>query len=268
MKIHSSAVIHPTAEIEDGVSIGPYSVIGEGVKIGKGTILHSHVVLENYTLLGKENQIFPGVVLGGTPQDLKWKGEFSQVIIGDRNIIREYVTIHRGTGGESTTVGNDNYLMAYMHAGHNVKIGSGCIMANSVGLSGYSEVGDHVVIGGMAGFHQFVRVGTMAMVGGFSKNVKDIPPYVKADGMPSKVYGLNVLGLKRNGVSAERREQLKQAYNLVYRAKLNLSQAIAEISKSLARTPEIEQFVRFLQSASRQGILSREDSKVAVGSFE
>lgn len=266
--IHPTAVLHPSAEISENVEVGAYSVIGQGVKIGPGTIIHPHVILESHTVIGTRNEIFPGVVIGASPQDLKWKGEFSRVIVGDRNLIREYVTLHRGSGGGNTVVGDDNYLMAYVHAGHNVKIGSGCIIANSVQLAGYSEIEDKVVIGGMAGIHQFVRIGTLAMVGGYSKNVKDIPPYVKADGMPSRVYGLNVVGLKRNGVSPERRELLKKAYNLVYRSKLNLSQAVAEIENALPRTPEIEHFVWFLRNASRQGILSREDGKIAVGSFE
>jgi len=268
MTIHPTAIVHPTAEIASGVTIGAYSVIGEKVKIGPHTIIHPHVVLENNTVLGKENQIFSGAVLGGVPQDLRWKGEFSQLIIGDRNIIREYVTLHRGSEGGTTVVGNDNYLMAYMHAGHNVKIGNGCVVTNCVQLAGYVELEDKVVIGGLAGIHQFVRIGTMAMIGGFSKSPKDVPPYVKVSGMPSRVYGLNVVGLKRNGIPPDRRERLKQAYNLVYRSSLNLSQALAEIEKTLEPSPEITHFINFMRNASRQGVLSREDSKVAVGSFE
>lgn len=267
MKIHPSAIVHPSAEIAEDVSIGPYCVIEENVKIHPQTILHSHVVLGKNTIVGRGNEIYPGTVIGEAPQDVNWKGEFSRVIIGDFNVIREYVTLHRGSGGGDTVVGNENYLMAYVHAGHNVKIGNGCVFCNLSQLAGYAEVEDKVVIGGMAGIHQFVRVGTMAMVGGCSKNVKDIPPYVKADGSPSRVYGLNLVALKRNGISPERRQQLKKVYNLVYRSKLNLSQAIVKIENTLETSPEVLHFVDFLKRSSRQGILSLEDEKVAVGAF-
>lgn len=268
MKAHASAVIHGSAEIAEDVRIGPYCVIGERVRIGSQCILHPHVVLENDTVLGNGNELFPGVVIGAPPQDLRWKGEFSQVIVGNRNMIREYVTLHRGTGGGNTLIGDENYLMAYTHAGHNVKIGNGCILANSVQLAGYSELEDKVNIGGLVGVHQFVRIGAMSMIGGLSRIAKDIPPYVKANGNPARVYGLNVVGLRRNSVPSERRELLKKAYNFVYRSKLNLSQAIAEIENSLELSFEVLHFIEFLKNASRQGVLSREDSKVAVGTFE
>jgi UDP-N-acetylglucosamine acyltransferase len=268
MNFHPTAVVHPTAEIGDNTTIGPYCIVGERVKIGAGTVLHSHVVLENDTILGAGNHIFSGVVIGAPSQDLRWKGEFSQVIVGNRNFIREYVTVHKGTGGGNTVIGDENYIMAYSHAGHNVKIGNGCILANSVQLAGYVELEDKVNIGGLVGIHQFARVGTIAMVGGLSPISKDIPPFVKTSGIPARVYGLNVVGLRRNGVTSERRESLKKAYSFVYRSKMNLSQAIAEIENSLELTHEVLHFVEFLKNASRQGVLSREESKVAVGSFE
>lgn len=268
MSVHHTAIIHPTAEIGDHVSIGPYCVVGERVKIGAGTILHSHVILETDTALGEKNELYPGVVIGVPPQDLRWKGEFSKVVLGSGNTLREYVTLHRGSSGGNTIVGNENYLMAYTHAGHNVVIGSGCILANGVQLAGYVELEDKVNIGGIVGIHQFVRIGTMAMVGGLSRIVKDIPPYVKANGSPARVYGLNVVGLRRSGVKAEHREALKKAYNLVYRSKLNLTQAISEIEKTLEPVPEVLHFTEFMKNASRQGVLSREDDKVAVGAFE
>lgn len=264
MKAHATAVIHPSAEIDDDVSIGPYSVIGERVKIGSGTILRAHVTLESETVLGSQNELFPGVVIGAPPQDLRWKGEFSQVILGNRNVIREHVTLHRGTGGGPTTIGDENYIMAYSHAGHNVKIGNNCILANCVQLAGYVELEDRVNIGGLVGVHQFVRIGAMTMIGGLSRIIKDIPPFVKANGNPARVYGLNVVGLRRNGVPAERREILKKAYNLVYRAKMNLSEAIAEIERSLPLSHEVRHFVEFMKNPSRQGVLNREDSETAV----
>lgn len=264
MSVHPTAIVHPDAHIAADVEIGPYSIVHAGARIGEKTVIHSHVVIEANTVIGKENQIFTGVAIGGTPQDLSWKGEFSNVVIGDRNVIREYSSFHRATGGGVTSIGNDNYLMAYMHAGHNVKIGNGCIIANAVQLAGYAELEDKVVVGGMAGIHQFVRIGTMAMVGGYSKNVKDIPPYVKVDGLPSRVFGLNRIALKRNGIPTERRDALKRAYNAVYRSKMNLRQAIEEIEKNMEQTPEIARFLDFLKNPSRQGILSRETNVKAL----
>jgi UDP-N-acetylglucosamine acyltransferase len=255
--IHQTAIIHPNVEIAENVVIGPYCIIKEGVKIGKGTILHSYVILEENTVLGEQNQLFHGVAIGGPPQDLSWKGEFSQVIIGNRNIIREYVTLHRATGGGATHVGDDNYLMAYMHAGHNVRIGSGCIIANGVQLGGYCQVEDRAVIGGLAAIHQFVRIGKMAMLGGLSRNVKDVPPFVLADGNPARIFGLNIVGLKRNGIPLERRQKLKKAYNLLFRSSLNLSQALKELEDNVEKTPEIEHLLYFLKNPSRQGILKR-----------
>lgn len=258
MKTHPTSIIDPTAEIAESVVIGPYCVIGKKVKIGENTVLHSHVILEEDTIIGEKNEIFPGVVIGAQPQDLSWKREESKVIIGNGNLIREYVTIHRGSGGKNTCIGNGNYLMAYVHAGHNVMIGNGCIIANAVGLAGYAELEDKVVVGAMAGIHQFVRIGTMAMVGGYSKNVKDVPPYVKVDGIPARAFGLNLIALKRNEIPSEHREILKKAYHLVYRSRHNLSQAIKAIENEVTLIPEIQKFLRFLSSPSKQGILNRE----------
>jgi UDP-N-acetylglucosamine acyltransferase len=263
MKIHPTAIIDSTAQISETAVIGPYCIIGKRVKIGEDTILHSHVILEDETIIGEKNEIFQGVVIGTAPQDLSWRNEVSRVVVGNGNLIREYVTIHKGSGGKNTIIGDGNYIMAYVHAGHNVKIGSRCIIANSVGLAGYVELEDKVVMGGMAAVHQFVKIGTMAMVGGYSKNVKDIPPYVKVDGIPSRAYGLNLIALKRNEIPLENRELLKKAYNFLYRSGYNLCQAVEAIEHNLPSTVEIERFLHFLRNPSRQGILSREFSKKA-----
>src|SRR5688572_29683952 len=185
MRIHPTAVVDSKAELAPDVSVGPYCVIGPGVTIGARTRLEAHVVIESNTQLGEDCQIGQGAVLGGTPQDHKYKGESSYLIVGSRNIIREFATLHRATGeDEATRIGDDNMVMAYCHIGHNAQLGSGIVMANNVGISGHCLVEDRVVFGGMLGIHQFVRIGKFAMVGGFSKVVTDIPPFMMVDGRP------------------------------------------------------------------------------------
>jgi UDP-N-acetylglucosamine acyltransferase len=187
MTIHPTAVVDSSAELAPDVAIGPYCVIGRDVVIGRGTRLESHVVIEPYTTLGEECQVRQGTVLGGPPQDHKFRGERSYLVIGNRNIIREFVTIHRASGeDEATRIGDDNMIMAYCHVGHNVWLGNGIIMANQVGMSGHCLVEDRVVFGGIVGLHQFVRIGKFAMIGGMSKVVMDVPPFMLADGRPAK----------------------------------------------------------------------------------
>lgn len=255
IKVHETAVIHPRAGIAEGVEIGEYSVIGEKVRIGPGTRIYPHVIIQGDVVIGKENQIFPGVVIGMPPQDLKWDRNETRICIGDRNLIREYVTIHMASQGGTTRIGNDNFLMAYTHVAHNCEIGHEVIITNATSLAGYVAVEDKVVIGGMAGIHQFVRVGTMAMVGGFSKNVKDIPPYMKADGQPARVVAVNTLGLRRHGVPAERREAIKKAYKLLYRSQLNLTQALDRIEAEVPPFQEVTYLLEFMKNSSRMGVL-------------
>jgi len=201
MRIHPTAVIDPSAELAEDVTVGPYCAIGKNVIIGRGTRLESHVVIEQDTTLGEACQVRQGAVLGGPPQDHKYKGERSYLILGDRNIVREFATLHRATGEEAATrIGDDNMIMAYCHVGHNALLGNGIIMANQVGISGYCLVEDRVVFGGMVGVHQFVRIGKLAMIGGMSKVVQDVPPFMTADGRPNQVVGMNVLGLRRAGI--------------------------------------------------------------------
>ena len=228
--IHPTAIVHPSAEIGVGVTVGPFCVIDPDVQIGDGAQIDSHVVIHQYTRTGVNCEIGCGSVLGGVPQDHKFRGERSYLIIGDNTIIREYNTIHRACGEDmATRIGSDNMLMAYCHIGHNCDIGSHIVMANMVGISGHVVVEDRVVFGGIVGVHQYVRIGKLAMVGGYSKVVQDIPPFMMADGRPTRVYDLNVIGLRRAGVPPRVRAGLKQAYKLLYRSKLNITQAIEAI---------------------------------------
>jgi len=249
MNIHPTAIVDPTAELAADVRVGPYSVIGRHVKISAGTVLESHVVVDEWTAIGEKCHIGPGASLGGPPQDHKYQGERSFLIIGNRNEIREFVTIHRATGEENATrIGDDNMIMAYVHIGHNCEIGNSVSMANQVGISGHVVVEDRVVFGGMVGIHQYVRVGKLAMVGGMSKIVQDVPPFMMVDGRPTDVVGLNVLGLRRAGVGASARAGLKQAYRLLYRSDMNLSQAIEAVENEVEPTEERDYLLAFVNS--------------------
>jgi len=252
--IHPTAIVHPKAELGLGVSVGPYSVIHEDVIIGDRTQLASHVCIEHGTQIGADCEICPMAVLGGAPQDLKYEGGESGVVIGDRNTIREYVTINRATEpGGLTQIGDDNLIMAYVHVAHNCTLGSGIVLANGVQLGGHVTVEDCAGIGGLTPVHQFARIGTMAFVGGGSRVSKDVPPYMLAAGSPLKVVGINVVGLRRRGVSAETRAELKRAYRLLYRSGLHVRGALEAIEGELSRVPEIEHLVEFV-SRSRRGI--------------
>ena len=248
MSIHPTAVVDPAAQIGNDVEIGAFGVVGADVVVGDGVRLHAHVVIEPFTTLGSGCEVYSGAVLGGVPQDRKFKGEKTLLTIGRNNIIREHVTIHRAAGaGNATTIGDDNLIMAYCHVGHNCVMGSGITMGNMAALSGHVEVEDRVVFGGFVGVHQFVRLGRLAMVGGYSKVVQDVPPFVMADGRPSKVINLNVIGLRRSGVSAGVRADLKQVYKLLYRSNLNISQAIAAIETDVEPSPERDYLLDFIR---------------------
>lgn len=247
--IHETAIVHPKAELGEGVVVGAYSIIGPDVTIGSGTVIEPHVIIQPWTTIGSDCRICSGAILGGEPQDHKYKGERSFLSIGDRNIIREYVTIHRATGEDNVTeVGSDNLFMAYCHVGHNCSLGSGIMMANQVGISGHVIIEDKSVFGGMAGVHQFVRIGKLAMIGGLSKVVQDVPPFMMADGRPAKVYDLNVIGLRRSGVPSKVRSEIRQAHKLIYRSNLNLSQAIETIENEIDTSPEREYLLEFLRN--------------------
>ncbi len=251
-KIHETAVIHPGARIGKDVEIGPYAVIGENVLIGEGTQIGAHVVIDGWTSIGKNCTIFPSASIGTEPQDLKFRGEKSYVFIGDNTKIREFATVNRATGeGEETRVGANCLLMAYTHVAHNCIVGNHVVMSNAATLAGHVVVEDRAVIGGLAGVHQFVKIGRNAMIGGASKVVQDVPPFVIVDGHPAKVAGLNNVGMARAGVGELARRNLKKAYKILYRSNLLLPQAIAVMEQELDSCEEVEHFLRFLRNAER-----------------
>lgn len=249
--IHATAVIHPSARLGEGVQVGPYAVIGPHAQIGDGTSIGAHAVIEGFTAIGRDCQIFPHAVIGGIPQDLKYAGEESVTIIGDRNVIREFVTINRATGeGEVTRIGDDNLLMAYVHVAHNCLVGSGTVLANNVTLAGHVEVEDFVTVGGLVGIHQFCRLGTMAMVGAMSRIVQDVPPYMTVEGHPPKAFGPNTIGLRRRGLAPATRNAIKQAFRLLYRSNLNLTQALGEM-EAMEPLPELQHLMAFVRATER-----------------
>jgi UDP-N-acetylglucosamine acyltransferase len=251
-QIHSTAVVHPRAQIGDACEIGPYCVIGEHVVLGPACRLHSHVVIDGHTVLGRENDIFPFASVGLQTQDLKWKGGITRTQIGDRNTFREYVTINSATGdGETTIVGSDNHILAYSHLAHNVNIGNHVIMSNVGTLAGHVTVSDHAVIGGVVAIHQFCRIGKMSMIGGCSKVVQDVPPFMLADGNPAQTRTINKVGLERRGVSEEAQTALKQAYKILFREGLTISNALVKIEKELPQLPEIEHLLQFARTSER-----------------
>jgi UDP-N-acetylglucosamine acyltransferase len=226
--VHPTAIIHPKARIGSGCEIGPYCVIGEHVSLGDKCKLHSHVVVDGHTTLGKDNEIFPFASIGLKTQDLKWKGGVTRTEIGDANTFREYVTVHSATGdGEITRVGSHNTILAYCHIAHNCTLGDRIIMSNVATLAGHVTVEDHAVIGGLAAVHQFCRIGKMAMVGGCSKVVQDVPPFMMADGNPAETRTVNKTGMERNGIADEAQAALRQAYKILFREGLTVSNANA-----------------------------------------
>jgi UDP-N-acetylglucosamine acyltransferase len=250
--VHSTAVVHPKAQIGDSCEIGPYCVIGEHVVLGPACRLHSHVVIDGHTALGRENEICPFASIGLKSQDLKWKGGVTHTQIGDRNTFRESVTVHSATGdGQTTVVGSDNHIMAYCHLAHNVRIGDHVIMSNVGTLAGHVMVDDYAVIGGVVAIHQFCRIGRMSMIGGCSKVVQDVPPFMLADGNPAKTRTINKVGLDRRGVSEEAQTALKQAYKILFREGLTTSNALEEIEKKWSALPEIQHLMQFSRSSER-----------------
>ena len=252
--IHPTAIIDPDAVLHPTVRVAPYAIIGAGVTIGANTTVGSHVVIEGLTEIGEHNQIFPGAAIGLEPQDLKYKGAASRVVIGDRNRIREYVTINRATDeGEVTFLGNDNLLMAYSHVGHNCVIEDRVIIANSVAVAGHVSIESMATISGVLGIHQFVRIGRMAMIGGMSRISRDVPPYMLVEGNPARVRMLNLTGLKRKGFTSAEISELKQAFRLLYRQNLSLNDAIAKLNL-LSDSQHIQHLKNFIErSTSKTG---------------
>lgn len=248
MTIHPSAVVDPTAELGDDVIVHPFTVIEPGVRIGDGCEIGPHAVIRTGTRMGSENTVTIGVVLGDTPQDLKYEGEETYLDIGDRNLIREYATLHRATGeGKSTRVGSECLIMAYCHLGHNVSVGDRVMIANCTQLGGHVAVEDCAILGGLTGIHQYTRIGTMSMIGAWSGVRIDVPPYMLANGNPARPRKLNTVGLRRNGVSAESIGALQAAYRVLYRSGLNTTDAVARVRDEIDGLPEILHLVEFLE---------------------
>ncbi|MBD1837461.1 MULTISPECIES: acyl-ACP--UDP-N-acetylglucosamine O-acyltransferase [unclassified Coleofasciculus] len=251
--IHPTAIIHPDAQLHPSVQVGPYAVIGEQVKIGAETTIGAHVVIEGPTEIGAQNHIFPGAAIGLEPQDLKYDGAKTWVKIGDGNRIREYVTINRATGeGEATVIGNGNLLMAYVHVAHNCAIADKVIISNAVSLAGHVQIDSRAVIGGVLGIHQFVHIGRGAMVGGMSRIDRDVPPYLLVEGNPSRVRSLNLVGLKRAGLSAAELGILKKAFRILYRSGLPLNQSLEQLDL-LPDNEYLQHLRRFLQLSQAPG---------------
>lgn len=253
LEIHATALVHPGAVIAPGVRIGPFSSIGEHVSIGEGTQIESHVVVEGWTEIGEQCHIFPFVYIGAIPQALRYRGEPTQVIIGHHNVIREYVTIHRGTadGKGKTVLGDHNFIMGYSHIAHDCQVGNHVVMANASTLGGHILVEDHAIIGGLVAIHQFVRVGRYAIIGGASGVPMDIPPYMRAAGNRAKLFGLNTVGLKRHSFPEETVRALKQAYKILFRSHLTSGKAIAKVEKEVPDLPEIQHLLAFMRSSER-----------------
>ncbi len=249
---HPTSLIEKGAQIEEGVRIGPYTKIGQNVKIGKNTEIGAFCVIEGFTEIGADNKIFSHAVIGSAPQDLKYKGERSFVKIGDRNLIREFVTINPGTDKDTVTfIGNQNLIMAYSHIAHNCKIGNNCILANCATLAGFVEIEDFAVIGGMVAIHQFCRVGKYSMIGGCAKVVQDIPPYSLCDGHPAEVKGLNRVGLKRRGFPKEKIEVLSRTFKILFFSNFPFSSAFEKLKTENLLTSEIQTLIDFIKTSKR-----------------
>ena len=256
MSIHPTALVAEGAKLAPGVTVGPYAIIGAGVEVGEGTSIASHVILDGCTRIGRHNRIFPFASIGAEPQDKKYRGEPTAVEIGDGNTIREYVTINRGTAQDEgvTRVGDDNWIMAYVHFAHDCRIGSHTIVANACELAGHVHVGDWAILGATTLVHQFVRIGAHSFTGMGTYLPQDLPPYVTAAGNPAKPYGINSEGLRRRGFAPETINAIKRAYRALYRAGLPLEEARGKLQEMSAAHPEVRAFVEFL-AVSTRGLL-------------
>lgn len=256
MQIHQTAIVSKKAKLADGVSVGPHSFIGDSVTIGTGTIIGNNCVIEGSTTVGCGCEIFTGAVVGSRPQDLKYKGEKVFLEIGDKNIIREYCTFNPGTEeGGKTIVGSNNLFMAYSHIAHDCRVGNNCVIANNGTLAGHVTIEDGAVVGGLVAIHQFVKIGTLSIIGGCSKVVQDIPPYSTCDGHPARVYGLNLIGLKRRDILQDSIKQLNHAFKILFAEGLTTKHALEKIEKEVKGSPEVSYLVNFIKNSQR-GIAS------------
>ena len=252
MPIHSSAIVSPKAKLAPNVFIGPFSIIGDHVIIGADTKIGAHCVIEGNTTIGKNCEIFTGAVVGSRPQDLKFKDEKVFLEIGNNNIIREYCTLNPGTTeGAKTIVGDDNLLMAYSHVAHDCRVGNGCVLANNSTLAGHVSIEDKAVIGGIVAIHQFVRIGMLAIIGGCSKVVQDIPPFSTCDGHPARIYGLNLIGLRRKGIGHEAIKKIDQAFKIIFNSGLSAKHALERLDREMELTEETKYLVNFVKSSER-----------------
>lgn len=253
--IHPTAVISKKAKLGQGVEVGPYTVIDGVVSVGEGTVIGAHCVIIGNTAIGKNCRIYTGAVVGAPPQDLKYKGERSFLIIGDNNTIREYSTINPGTGdGGSTIIGDNNLFMANAHIAHDCVIGNQCVLVNAATLAGHVAVEDKVLISGLTAVHQFVRIGKLAIVGGCTKVVQDIPPFSTCDGHPARIYGLNLIGLKRNNIPRDTIDRLKHAYKVIFRSGMTIKNALNQIEQEGQSDKEVAHLIDFLKQKSSRGV--------------
>ena len=263
VQIHPAASVHPAAQLDAGVSIGPYCVVGEKVKIGCNSRLDSHVSITGLTEIGADCVFSPFSSIGTEPQDVGFKGEDNIVRIGDENIFREFVTIHKGTakGGGQTVIGNKNYFMAYTHIAHDCRIGNETVLTNGATLGGHVEVEDYAILSAFCGVHQFCRIGRFAYIGGFSVITQDVPPFCRVAGMrPVLIYGSNAIGLRRRGIPNDRIRAVRDMIKILFYSNLNTSQAIDKIEKTCAPVPEKEELLRFVRS-SKRGIIKKAAEK-------
>lgn len=251
--IHSTTIVSPKAELGSGVKIGPYCIIGDHVTVGSDTLIDSHVVIEGHTQIGERNRIFPFSCIGTPPQDIGYGGEDTRVIIGNDNVIREYVTIHRATTKENweTIVGNKNFIMAYAHIAHDCILGNEIIMANVVTLGGHTHVGDYANFGGLAAAHQFVRIGAHAFIGGAAGIAQDIPPFMIAVGTRARLFGVNQKGLGRKGFDKETIAGLKKAYKIIWRQNRRFNEGVRQVRDEVESSPELEELLAFLENSKR-----------------
>lgn len=252
VKIDPTAIVHPDAELGEGVEIGPFSIIAGTVKIGDRTAVGARVTIEGNTTLGSDNQIFTGAVIGSISQDKKFNGGVSYLKIGHHNKIREYVTINPGTmEGTETVIGNENLLMAYSHVAHDCVVGNQTVLANQATLAGHVVIMDRAIIGGLSAVHQFVRIGSVAIIGGCSKVVQDVPPFMMVDGHPAKAYGLNSVGLDRAGISKEEKALLKKAFKVVFKSKMILKNIVTHLEEGFPPAPAVKTLIDFLKASER-----------------
>jgi len=251
--IHPTAIVDPKAELGSNVEIGPYTVIRGNASIGSDTVIGPHVVIEPYVTIGAECRIFQFAALGAPPQSLKFKGEKTYLKIGRGTVIREFVTIHRGTGfgGGVTEIGEECFLMNYAHVAHDCKIGRKTILANNATLAGHITIGDYATVGGLSAIHQFVNVGDLAFISGLSGVPKDIPPYVIASGHRVSLHGLNIVGLKRQGISGNTISALKKTYRIIFRIGLTVKEAVERVRAEVEQVPEVVKFIKFVESSQR-----------------